>query len=152
MKSDAKHAPVTRTPVDARYEQLKEMLVARRRDLLDEVHGKIRSAREEGSQHHHGILGGDNASDPDVHDDLDFALIQMKAETLNKINEALIRLDEGNYGRCFECGDAIAPPRLRALPFAVRCKDCEEGIEISQQRARVQARRAAAALAFELRG
>ena len=54
----------------------------------------------------------------------------MKAETLNKINEALARLEDGRYGLCFECGDEIAEARLRALPFAVRCKDCEEAREM----------------------
>ena len=77
----------------------------------------------------------------DVQEDLEFALIQMKSETLNKINEALRRLDEGTYGNCFECGDEIAEARLRALPFALRCKDCEEKRENAEQRERELARR-----------
>ena len=76
----------------------------------------------------------------------------MKAETASKINEALVRLEEGRYGLCFECGDEIAQPRLRALPFAVRCKDCEEAVEMAQQRDRARARRASAALGFEMGG
>ena len=115
--------------VETRYEQLKAMLIARQRDLLAEVQGKTRGQ-----------------------DDLDVVLTQMKAETLNKINEALVRLEEGTYGLCFECGEAIAAPRLRALPFAVRCKACDEDIEMAQQRARAQARRASLPLGFELRG
>ena len=81
-------------------------------------------------------IGRTRAPDPgetaevDIQEDIEFALIQMKAETLNKINEALARLDEGRYGDCYECGDEIAEARLRALPFAVRCKDCEEEREI----------------------
>ena len=46
------------------------------------------------------------------------------------------RLEEGTYGDCFECGDEISEPRLRALPFAVRCKDCEEARETAEQRER----------------
>jgi DnaK suppressor protein len=65
----------------------------------------------------------------------------MKAETLNKINEALARLEAGSYGLCFECGDEISQARLRALPFAVRCKDCEEAREIAAQRERTLAQR-----------
>ena len=68
----------------------------------------------------------------------------MKAETLNKINDALARLEEGDYGNCFECGEEIAEKRLRALPFAVRCKDCEEAREVAAKRerhARTAARR-----------
>ena len=46
----------------------------------------------------------------------------MKAETLKQIRKALARLDEGRCGYCDECGEEIVEPRLRALPFAVRCK------------------------------
>jgi DnaK suppressor protein len=84
----------------------------------------------------------------DIQEDIEFALIQMKSETLNKINEALRRLDEGTYGNCFECGDEIAEARLRALPFAVRCKDCEEARETAEQRERMQARKSGSAALF----
>ena len=63
----------------------------------------------------------------------------MKGETLNKVNEALRRLEEGTYGNCFECGDEIAGPRLRALPFAVRCQACEERREAVYGHARQRA-------------
>jgi len=66
--------------------------------------------------------------------DIEFALIQMKAETLDQINQALSRLDEGAYGYCLECGEEIPERRLRALPFAIRCKDCEEALEVAKER------------------
>ena len=81
-------------------------------------------------------------SESDIQDDIEFALIQMKAETLQRIHEALERLEEGSYGHCYECGDEISPQRLRALPFAVRCKDCEEAREVAAQRERSTSRRA----------
>jgi DnaK suppressor protein len=65
----------------------------------------------------------------------------MKSETLNKIEAARRRLDEGTYGDCFECGDEISEARLRALPFAVRCKDCEEARETAELRERMAQRR-----------
>ena len=37
--------------IDERYEGLKQMLLARQRKLLNELHGKIRDVRDEGSQH-----------------------------------------------------------------------------------------------------
>ena len=61
----------------------------------------------------------------------------MKAETLSKITEALSGLEAGTYGYCYECGEEIARQRLRALPFAVRCKECEEARESAQNRERV---------------
>jgi DnaK suppressor protein len=40
----------------------------------------------------------------------------MKSETLNKITDALTRLEHGDYGYCFDCGEEIGEKRLRALP------------------------------------
>ena len=65
----------------------------------------------------------------------------MKAETLTKINDALHRLEEGAYGYCADCGGEISDKRLRALPFAVRCKDCEEGREMAVEREKVLAQK-----------
>jgi DnaK suppressor protein len=72
----------------------------------------------------------------------------MKTETLTKIDEALSRLEEGAYGYCFECADEIAPQRLRALPFAVRCKDCEQARENAILRDRLVAQRTASTSLF----
>jgi len=65
-------------------------------------------------------------ADASIQDDLDLAVIQMKAETLARIDVALKRLDAGAYGDCVECGQAISKERLQAMPFAVRCTACEE--------------------------
>jgi len=133
-------------PTGERYEELKRMLVERQREIMAEVQGKIRDIRDDGPEKSRvQTQWTDGSSKGDVQDsvqeDIEFALIQMKAETLDKINQALARLEEGTYGHCFECGDEIAQPRLRALPFAVRCKDCEEAREMAQQRERAQAHR-----------
>ena len=135
---------VTEAPIGARYDELKRMLIERQREIMHEVQGKIRDVRAEGADKDHEVLDPGETSEVDIQEDIEFALIQMKAETLNKINEALARLEEGTYGNCFECGEEIAQPRLRALPFAVRCKDCEEAREMAQQRERIQARRGSA--------
>ena len=125
-----------------RYEELKRILEERRREMLSEVHEKMRDVRTEGGGAlAHGVLDAAESSETDIQDDIEFALLQMKAETLNKIGEALSRLEEGSYGNCFECAEEIAEQRLRALPFAVRCKDCEEAREVAQQRQRVLSQR-----------
>ena len=38
-----------------------------------------------------------------------------------RVARALEKLDEGTYGRCDACGEAIAPKRLRAMPESVLC-------------------------------
>ena len=142
---------VTEAPVGERYVELKQMLIERQREIMNEVQGKIRDVRAEGADKDHEVLDPGETSEVDIQEDIEFALIQMKAETLNKINEALARLEEGSYGNCFECGDEIAQPRLRALPFAVRCKDCEEARETAEQRERSLAqKRGSSALFFDM--
>jgi len=134
-----------------RYEDLKRMLEERRREILNEVQEKIRDVRaESNSGKLHQVLDSGESSEADIQEDIEFALIQMKAETLSKINEALTRLEEGAYGNCFECGEEIAEQRLRALPFAVRCKDCEEAREVALRRERLLAQRQASSLFFDL--
>src|SRR5512142_3107840 len=128
------------TMEQGRYDELKKMLEERKREILSEVQEKIRDVRSESSTGKmNEVFDAGESSEADIQEDIEFALIQMKAETLQRINEALNRLEEGSYGNCYECGDEIAEARLRALPFAVRCKDCEEEREQAQQRERLMA-------------
>ena len=131
----------------SRYTELKKMLEHRRRELTNELQGRIRDVRAEGVKER-DVLDQGESSEVDIQEDIEFALIQMKSETLTKVVEALRRLDEGTYGNCFECGDEITEARLRALPFAVRCKDCEEARENAAQRERVLSRRSSSSSLF----
>ena len=137
-----------------RYSELKRILEERRREIMGQVQGKIRDVRAEGANNpNSGVLDAAETSEADIQDDIEFALIQMKSETLNKIEEALHRLEEGTFGYCFECGEEISEKRLRALPFAVRCKDCEEARENVQHRERMMAqRRGASSLFLDVQG
>ena len=137
----------------SRYSELKTMLDERRRELQAEVQGKMRGVREEGSWGGklNEVLDAVESAEADIQEDLEFALVQMKSETLNKINDAVGRLEQGDYGYCFDCGEEIAEKRLRALPFAVRCKDCEEAREVAEQRQRqLVARRGASSLFLDV--
>jgi len=130
------------TKETSRYQELKQMLEDRRREIQAEVQGKMRDVRAEGlGGKQNEVFDAVESSEADIQDEIEFALIQMKSETLNKINDALVRLEQGDYGNCFECGDEIAEKRLRALPFAVRCKECEEAREVAEKRERQMAAR-----------
>jgi DnaK suppressor protein len=136
-----------------RYTELKRMLEERRREIQAEVQGRMRDVRSEGTWggKQNEVFDAVESSEADIQDDIEFALIQMKSETLNKINDALTRLEQGDYGNCFDCGAEIAEKRLRALPFAVRCKDCEEAREMAEQRERqLAARRSTSSLFLDM--
>lgn len=143
-------ATKVKSPVNTeRYRSLKQMLEDRKKELLGQLHEKIRDVRTENeSGKVNTVLDPGESSEAGIQEDIEFALIQMKAETLNKINEALGRLDDGAYGNCFECGEEIAQQRLRALPFAVRCRECEEARETAQRRERMMAQRQSSSSMF----
>jgi DnaK suppressor protein len=135
----------------SRFNELKTILESRRWELVHELQDKIRAVRTDGITDR-DVLDAAESSEVDIQDDIGFALIQLKTETLNKIDTALRRLEEGSYGDCLECGEEIAEARLRALPFAVRCRDCEESREATDQRERSMAqRRGSPALFLDLR-
>ena len=105
-----------------RYEVLKQMLEDRRREIRD----KLRSLRETLPAEIGDVKDAEEQSVADFVQDVDFALMQMKSDTLHRIDEAIQRLEAGCYGHCWECGGEIAAARLTALPFAERCRGCQE--------------------------
>jgi DnaK suppressor protein len=100
-----------------RYEELRTILEDRRREIQSEVQSRMKDVRADTGQA--GVVDDVETSESDIQDEIEFALIQMKAETLNKIDEALRRLEEGTYGYCFECGEEISEKRLRDLVAAL---------------------------------
>ena len=146
----SKKAGKTETP-RGRYVELKRILEERRREILAQVQEKMRDVRAEGGiGEGQGVLDAAESSEADIQDDIEFALIQMKSETLHRIEEALARLHEGSFGNCFECGDEISERRLRALPFAVRCKDCEEARELAERRERAMSQRRSSGIMLDM--
>jgi DnaK suppressor protein len=132
-----------------RYIELETMLKQRRLELLNEVKDRRRDARTDNAKDL-AVLDEGESSEADTQEEIEFAMIQMKAETLNKITTALHRLKEGSYGSCLECADDIPEARLRALPFAVRCKKCEEACESAERWERIVAQRQSSAVSFDM--
>lgn len=108
-----------------RYLELRAMLQDRRR----EIQTKLRALRETLPAAVTDVTDPEEQSVADFVKDVDFALMQMKSETLAKIDDALRRLDHGRYGICEECAEPIGAARLKALPFAALCRDCQQEIE-----------------------
>jgi RNA polymerase-binding transcription factor DksA len=56
-------------------------------------------------------------------------LIENEQGTLEEINAALSRIEMGTFGRCEECSEPIAKPRLQALPYTRHCIGCARKLE-----------------------
>ena len=77
-----------------------------------------------------------------LHTEIQVALMDRRTQQVTQIQEALARLSDGRYGFCLECEEFIGVPRLRALPFAQRCRDCQGQAERRARRDAVLAREA----------
>jgi len=59
-------------------------------------------------------------------DDVLNALDNEAQQTVNMIDQALVRITEGSYGLCESCGEAINERRLEVVPYASLCIKCAE--------------------------
>jgi DnaK suppressor protein len=123
----------------SRHAELQEMLAARRDQIEAQVQHKVRGFRETESKEVQRRRT-DVADDP-AQEDIDYALVQMQSQTLENIRVALARLAAGEYGLCADCADEIPETRLRALPFATRCRSCQEDHEQAEHRSRKSVQR-----------
>jgi len=113
--------------------ELRRRLSRRRWEVQHDVRARLRDGRtDQRTEPREDLERCDDA----IQGHIEFALLQMRAESIGRFDQALDRLDAGQYGTCLECGSGIAKPRLRALPSAVRCRTCEERWEQEQGQAR----------------
>jgi DnaK suppressor protein len=103
------------------------MLDSHRGRLLGEIAERLRQSRDEARD----LRASDVLDRVELfqEEDLDYALLGMKTETIQRIDAALRRLREEEYGLCSECRQEISDQRLSAMPFAIRCLGCEERAE-----------------------
>ncbi len=61
-------------------------------------------------------------------------IVSNEQEILYQIDDALKRLDEGSYGVCQQCNQAITMSRLKAVPYASMCIACQRTKEQKNKR------------------
>ena len=73
---------------------------------------------------HMADLGSDN-----FEQEFTLSLMESEGGVLEKIEDALERIEDGTYGECEECGAKIPKARLNAIPYATMCVKCASQIE-----------------------
>jgi DnaK suppressor protein len=110
-----------------RTQQLRALLSAKRDDLLRETRTEIQKYREgENRQDVENALDSGDWSIIEHSDELNLRRLRSHRDVLIKIDDALRKLNENTYGVCEDCGVKINPERLKILPFAICCRDCQE--------------------------
>lgn len=104
-------------------ETYRQLLEAKRAELLERVRA-ARASETEGASEDAPDLG-DRAL-VTVNRDLSYRLTASERSMLKRIDDALDRIDSGTYGECMGCGKKVQPGRLKAVPWARLCIDCQE--------------------------
>ena len=65
--------------------------------------------------------------------EIGFATRELLVERVNRLAAAIERLDDGEYGVCVECDEAIAPARLRVMPEVQTCVRCQDRLERAER-------------------
>ena len=104
----------------AAIELIRQELEARRIEIISSLRGGLET---ENPTHSSGDAG-DVAIDS-VHSEMRFQMAEKESQELATINNALHKMDLGEYGFCEECGDPIPLERLEALPDAELCLKCQ---------------------------
>ena len=113
--------------------QIKNMLIKMRSDLAHEISRRSKVTTEPGAQDIGDIL--DLVSEERTRE-LDIILTDREKRKLLQIDDALEKIEEDTYGQCEECGIKIPKPRLKVLPFAKHCVECQEKNEREEKYAR----------------
>ena len=107
----------------------KQLLMNMKRTILREINEDLKHGREGAKDD--GMDTYDLASE-ERDREISFILNDREREKLRNIDEALLRIEEGEYGICEECGDEIPIGRLKVMPFARYCVRCKSDIEKMQ--------------------
>jgi RNA polymerase-binding transcription factor DksA len=62
---------------------------------------------------------------------VDAMLREAAQRVLILVDEALLRIEQGTFGRCSRCGDQIPQHRLAALPSSTWCAPCHRTVELA---------------------
>lgn len=107
--------------------KLRATLVRRRDALRRALDGDLSLLQELHQQRTGDPL--DAAADT-VQDELNSQLIEVESRELHAIEDAIHRMNQGQYGQCEDCGKAIPISRLRAVPYATDCIGCRRKAEM----------------------
>jgi DnaK suppressor protein len=111
-----------------KWKEIRDILLKMKDDTLREIHKTVKSGTETPTINEpSGDIYDQASSERDR--ELGLLLGDREREKLHSIVEALLRIEEGEYGICEECEEEIPIGRLKAMPFARHCVKCKSDLE-----------------------
>ena len=111
----------------AQIEQLRELLTRQRRELNSMLDSSQTDTQPVALDQQ--SVGRVSRIDAIQQQQMALASQQQAADQLRRSEQALQRIDNGDYGECQDCGEAIAFARLQAQPNTHLCIDCQSARE-----------------------
>jgi DnaK suppressor protein len=111
-------------------QQYRQRLTDLARDLETRLGRKVETARDTGDDQ---ADPSDAARVQEIKDEF-LAVAQSDTEILGEVRNALLRIDDGSYGRCIVDGGPIEAKRLEAVPWTPYCLAHQEELEQREQR------------------
>ncbi len=108
-------------------EEMRAVLLKMKADALEEIGKSVKSGADKPSDETSGDIYDQASNERDR--ELLLLLGDREREKIRHIEEALTRLDEGEYGICEDCEEEIPLGRLKAMPFARLCVKCKADLE-----------------------
>jgi DnaK suppressor protein len=127
---------------DQKWQEIRLTLEKLKEDTLREIRKSVKNGTEAVAAIEPGGDIYDQASS-ERDRELGLLLGDREREKIHSIDEALLRIDEGDYGICEECDEDIPLGRLKAMPFTRHCVKCKSDLEkLQAQTKRVEEERA----------
>jgi RNA polymerase-binding protein DksA len=120
---------------ESELEKYRQLLLKKKKELLEEMgiimdsHVSTTVKDSTGDLSSYSYHMADQGTD-NMERELAFMFASKSGRLVYHIDEALRRIDRGEYGKCVECGKQIGKKRLEAVPHArlcIACKSAEEG-------------------------
>jgi len=125
-KSPVKTAPPA--PKVQKWQEIRTILEKIKEDTLREISKSVKNGTDAIATNEPGGDIYDQASS-ERDRELGLLLGDREREKLHSIDEALLRIDEDEYGICEECDEDIPLGRLKAMPFTRHCVKCKSDLE-----------------------
>jgi DnaK suppressor protein len=115
-------------PKKQKWKEIRDILLQMKEDTLREISKSLKSGTETTLI---GEPSGDIYDQASSERDRELGLLlgDREREKVHAIDEALLRIDENEYGICEECEEEIPLGRLKAMPFTRHCVKCKSDLE-----------------------
>ena len=117
---------------NAEIESAKKILIKMKKDIFKEIDAGIKEGSSKDSTEYRGDNYDIASSERDR--ELMYMLGDRERKKVREIDNALLKIKEGTYGVCDECGEPISKKRLKIIPYSNLCINCQSKAEEEERK------------------